>query len=212
MLIDFELLIKSFIVGFVIATPIGAASILCMRRLLIKGPLAGLVSALGISTADAIYTAFATFGLSAVSGFIMNHQPLIRVGGGALLLLWGIKLLLKKQPKTFCRLTETKYLKSFGTTFFLTLSNPMIIMFMATILTSIGIRETPGTLIDALTLLGCVFAGSISWWIIIIGIMIFFRYRPTPSILDNTNKISGGLLLFIGSSFALKGIIKFFFS
>ena len=209
MLIDFELLFKSFAIGVVIATPIGAASILCMRRLLIKGPFAGFVSALGIATADMIYVAIATFGLSTFSGIILQHQPIIRLGGGTILIAWGLKLLFMKNRTDVCSIAETNYLKDFGSTFFITLSNPMIIMFLATILTTIGIQETPDTAIDAITLIAWVFAGSLSWWIGIIGFMIILKYKPMPSILDTTNKVSGALLVGFGALFLVKGILKF---
>jgi threonine/homoserine/homoserine lactone efflux protein len=51
---DVELLLKGLLIGFSIAAPVGPIGVLCIRRTLADGRVAGLVSGLGAATADAI--------------------------------------------------------------------------------------------------------------------------------------------------------------
>ncbi len=54
------------IIGISIAAPVGPIGVLCIRRTLAGGRLAGLVSGLGASSADAVYEVIAGFGLTFV--------------------------------------------------------------------------------------------------------------------------------------------------
>jgi len=54
-MLEFELLWKGALIGFAIAAPVGPIGILCIRRTLSDGRLAGFVSGLGAAGADAIY-------------------------------------------------------------------------------------------------------------------------------------------------------------
>ncbi len=58
------LFLKGFLVGFLIAMPVGPIGVLCIQRTLHKGKLHGMVSGLGAATADAIYGFIAAFGLT----------------------------------------------------------------------------------------------------------------------------------------------------
>ncbi|HEV8546672.1 MAG TPA: hypothetical protein VGQ64_10290 [Candidatus Limnocylindrales bacterium] len=50
---DITLLVRGFILGFTIAAPVGPMSLLCIRRTLGDGRVVGIVSGMGIATADA---------------------------------------------------------------------------------------------------------------------------------------------------------------
>jgi len=50
---DPTLLVRGFVLGFTIAAAVGPISLLCIRRTLAEGRLVGLVSGLGVATADA---------------------------------------------------------------------------------------------------------------------------------------------------------------
>ncbi len=54
-------LLKGLGIGLALAAPVGPMSILCIRRTLRDGPLFGIVSGLGIASADAAYGAVAAF-------------------------------------------------------------------------------------------------------------------------------------------------------
>ena len=51
----FLFFIKGLIVGFVICAPGGPIGMLCVRRALVDGRLAGMAAVLGASMVDAVY-------------------------------------------------------------------------------------------------------------------------------------------------------------
>ena len=61
--VDPALALRGFVLGFTIAAAVGPISLLVIRRTLAEGRLYGLVSGLGVATADATYGAIAAFGL-----------------------------------------------------------------------------------------------------------------------------------------------------
>ena len=64
---DPALFARGLILGFTIAAAVGPISLLVIRRTLAEGRVVGLVSGLGVATADAMYGAIAAFGLGAIT-------------------------------------------------------------------------------------------------------------------------------------------------
>src|SRR5229473_3281115 len=83
-------LLKGMLVGIIIALPTGPVGVLCIRRTILHGRLAGLVSGLGAASADAVFGIIAAFGLSFVSRLLLQYQDWLRLGGGGFLLYIGI--------------------------------------------------------------------------------------------------------------------------
>ena len=84
--LDPALAFRGFILGFTIAASVGPISLLVIRRTLAEGRLYGLVSGLGVATADATYGAIAAFGLAAVTDVLVNARQVLGLVGGAFLL------------------------------------------------------------------------------------------------------------------------------
>ena len=75
-------------------------SLLCIRRTLTGGFSVGLLSGLGVATADAVYGAIAAFGLVAITGFLVGQQAWLRLIGGAALVYLGFGTLRARPPDT----------------------------------------------------------------------------------------------------------------
>jgi len=71
---DLSFFIRGLIIGLSIAATVGPMSILCIQRTLNRGQLYGLVSGLGIATADGVYASIAAFGLTLITNFLINEQ------------------------------------------------------------------------------------------------------------------------------------------
>ncbi len=78
--------LKGIVVGAVIAVPVGPVGILCVRRTIFEGRLAGLVSGLGAATADALFGVVAAFGLTFVSNWLTGWEAWLCAAGGVYLL------------------------------------------------------------------------------------------------------------------------------
>ncbi len=74
-------------IGFAIAAAIGPIALLCIRRTLAEGRAIGLATGLGAATADGLYAAVAAFGLTAISGALIEQRRALAIVGGALLLV-----------------------------------------------------------------------------------------------------------------------------
>src|SRR5260370_34729859 len=79
-------LLKGVLVGIIIALPAGPVGVLCIRRTIFHGRLAGLMSGLGAAMADAVFGIIAAFGLTFVSSLLLDYQDWLRLGGGGLLM------------------------------------------------------------------------------------------------------------------------------
>ncbi len=91
-----ELFRQGLLFGLAIAAPVGPIGVLTIRRTLVGGMLFGLLSGLGAATADAVYGSVAALGLTAVSAFLIQHQPTLQLIGGLFLLYLGIQTLRAK--------------------------------------------------------------------------------------------------------------------
>ena len=76
--------LKGIVVGIVIAVPIGPVGVMCVRRTVFAGKLAGFVSGLGAATADAVIGIIAGFGLTVVSDWLLGYQQWLRIAGACL--------------------------------------------------------------------------------------------------------------------------------
>ncbi|MCJ7455882.1 LysE family translocator [Candidatus Bathyarchaeota archaeon] len=195
---DTAFLVKGLVIGFSIAAPVGPIGMLCIRRTLGDGRVAGLLSGLGAATADAIYGCIAGFGVVFVSTILLTQQVWLRLVGGVFLCYLGARTFLASPEE---RISATNPLGLAGiylSTFFLTLTNPMTIISFAAIFAALGVGNTSGSYISAVTLVVGVFVGSALWWLILSSIVSLFRSKLKPGWLKWVNRLSGLVILGFG--------------
>lgn len=201
---------RSMLIGLSIAATIGPMSILCIQRTLQKGYLYGLVSGMGIATADGTYGSIAAFGLTIISTFLINQQSWIRLIGGLFLVYLGIRTLLSSAPERAAAERATRastqtragtLLGAYTSTFLLTLTNPLTILSFAAIFAGLGVASIAGTgrsyLTAALVVAG-VFCGSALWWCILTGSISLLRTKFSPRWMSWLNRISGCIIAAFG--------------
>jgi threonine/homoserine/homoserine lactone efflux protein len=197
-MMESELFFKGFIIGFSIAAPVGPIGILCIQRTLARGNVQGLVTGLGAATADAIYGFIAAFGLTFFSNFLVEQSIWFRLIGGLFLCYLGIKAFLSKPQNQALSVTNRNSLSSYGTTFFLTLTNPMTILFFTGVFAGLGmVSESIQYTSAGLMVIG-VFIGSGAWWLILSSATGILRNKINESKLTWVNKISGVVILAFG--------------
>ena len=96
---DLSFFIRGLLIGLSIAATVGPMSVLCIQRTLNKGQLYGLVSGLGIATADGAYGSIAAFGLTLITNFLIHEQTWIRLIGGLFLMYLGVKTIFSAPPQ-----------------------------------------------------------------------------------------------------------------
>lgn len=157
--------LQGLVLGFSIAAPVGPIGLLCLRRSLTAGRLAGFVSGLGAATADAVYGLIAALGLTAVTHFLVAYQRSFQLGGGLFLLYLGAKILRAPAPCADASTGPSTTLSAdYFSTLALTLTNPLTILSFVGLFAGTGaLTSTPGSLSAFALVLG-VFLGSAAWW------------------------------------------------
>ena len=189
------LFLKGLAFGFVLAATVGPMWMLCFRRTIASGALAGFVSGMGIAVADGIYGAIAAFGLTAVSGFLLAQHLWLGLVGGAFLVYLGIRALLAN-PATASDSAPANpgLLRAFASTLGLTLANPPTILAFAAIFAGLGLGAHASYAAAAMVVLG-VFLGSASWWVILALGAGRLRARLGTGLLRALNLVSGLVIL-----------------
>jgi threonine/homoserine/homoserine lactone efflux protein len=197
MLIGF--LLKGLLVGIVIAVPVGPVGVLCIRRTILDGRLAGLFSGLGAATADSVFGIIAGFGLTVISDSLCYYQELLRIGAAAFLLYVGVTSLMW-DPNTRRRSDEDPQglFGDFASTFVLTITNPVTILSFIAIFGAIGFTGEEATMTHAGILVAGVWCGSFLWWISLIAATGLLRMTFQRQHLVWINRGSGGILVFAG--------------
>lgn len=195
---DLSFFASGIIIGFSIAAPVGPIGVLCIRRTLAEGRLHGLVSGLGAATADAFYGCIAAFGLTFITDVLVQQQLWLRLVGGTFLLFLGAKTILSKPSEKPQSEKQTRLLSAYGSTFFLTITNPVTILSFAAIFAGIGLGSAVADYGSAALLVFSVFAGSALWWLILSGTVSLLRKKVTQRVLMWINRVSGAIIVFFG--------------
>ena len=199
--------IKGLLIGFVVAVPLGPVGIICLQRIFSKGYLFGLLSGLGISTADAIYGSIAAFGVTAVSSFLISQQLWFRLIGGLIICGLGIRICGQAgSQKISVSANNTSCFGAYFSALFLTLMNPALIISFAAIFASLGIVNGNLDYYSSFILVVGVFFGSAIWWVVLSGAASRLKARFTDTFVQNINRLSGTLiagfgLFLVGSAF-----------
>jgi len=191
-------LLRGLLIGFSIAAPVGPIGVLCIRRTLADGRVSGLVSGLGAATADAIYGSIAGFGLAFISNLLVSQQVWLRLIGGAFLCYLGIKTMLAKPSEQAAGTRGKGLLGMYGSTFLLTLTNPLTILSFVAIFAGLGLARMGGQYASAGILVLGVFMGSALWWFLLSAGVGLFRDKFNARRLQWVNWISGAIILGFG--------------
>lgn len=188
---------KGLIIGFAIAAPVGPIGVLCIRRTLANGRMAGLLSGLGAATADAMYGCVAGFGLTLVSDFLIDYALWIQVLGGGFLCYLGVKTFLET-PTEEAVTPGSRLASAYGSTVLLTLTNPATILSFVAVFAGLGLATTGQDYRSAGILVLGVFTGSGLWWLLLSGGISVLRGQFDAQRLRWINRISGVILVAFG--------------
>ena len=190
--------VKGVIIGLSIAVPVGPIGVLCIRRTLTRGRIIGFLSGLGAATADAFYGAIAGFGLTFLSDLLVRQQTGLRLIGGGLLCIIGVKTFLSKPAEPGNSVEGDTRWEAYLSTFILTLTNPVTILFFAAVFAGLGVGSGGDHYLSAGILVLGVFMGSASWWLVLSGFTGLLRGMFNVNRMQWLNRISGLLIIGFG--------------
>ncbi|HLI91130.1 MAG TPA: LysE family transporter [Ktedonobacteraceae bacterium] len=195
---DASFFVRGLLPGLSIAAVVGPMSILCIHRTLDRGQRYGLVSGLGIATADGVYGSVAAFGLTVIASFLINQQQWIRLIGGLFLICLGLKAMFSKPVERSTGTVVDSLFAAYVSAFLLTLSSPMTILSFAAVFAGMGVGSVRSGEIAALLVVLGVFSGSALWWCLLTSGVNLLRRKVTMSRLRWINRGSGALLIAFG--------------
>jgi threonine/homoserine/homoserine lactone efflux protein len=196
---DPTFIIRGWLIGFAIAAPVGPIGVLCIRRTLSDGRLAGFLSGLGAATADSIYGAIAAFGLTALQEALLRQQSWLRILGGLFLLYLGIRTLLAAPARAAAPAPGRRgTLGAYFSTLVLTLTNPATILAFLVIFAGFRLGEQTHSYWGAVSIVVGVFLGSASWWLLLSALVGLLRERFTAGWLRWVNRLAGGVICAFG--------------
>ncbi len=205
-MLEFELLWKGAVIGFAIAAPVGPIGILCIRRTLSDGRLAGFVSGLGAASADTLFGLVAALGLTLIGKFLVDHTDWISVIGGLFLICLGILEIRSKPVDPSGPAPKSMGLVGhFVSTFFWTLANPLTLLAFVAVFTGLDVagpdgevgppeRNYPG--VTALVV--GIFIGASLWWLTLSMSVGLFRHHIRGQPMRWPNLIAGSLIIGFG--------------
>jgi threonine/homoserine/homoserine lactone efflux protein len=198
MMHQIHIFIKGVIIGLSIAVPVGPIGILCIRRTLAQGRLTGFLSGLGAATADAFYGAIAGFGLTFLSNLLIGQRIWLHLIGGGLLCILGTKTFFSKPAEQGTSVEGSSLWNAYLSTFFLTLTNPMTILFFGAVFAGLGIGIASDHHVTTGILVLGVFIGSAMWWIILTGFTGILQGLFNVRRLQWLNRIAGLIIIGFG--------------
>jgi threonine/homoserine/homoserine lactone efflux protein len=190
--------VRGLVVGLAVAAPVGPIGVLCIRRTLADGRLAGLATGLGAATVDAFYGGIAAFGVTVISSLLLRQQVWIRLIGGLVLGYLGVKTIAAAPAERAAATAGPTPLRAYISAVALTLANPPTILSFAAIFAGLGVgtagRASPATILLVLGVL----VGSALWWVLLSSGVAAVRARVSPRVLRWINRLSGAMLVGFG--------------
>jgi putative LysE/RhtB family amino acid efflux pump len=212
------LYLRGLVIGFAVAFALGPIGLLVIRRTIDGGWGRGLLSGVGVATADAIYGAIAAFGLTALTTALVGiARPLGVLGGGILVVMavHGLRAARTAGPVDAAATREVDAagtreaaetregagggaggpgprlagpVGTWATMVALTLTNPATILSFTALFASIW-AGLDGAGGAALVVAG-VFTGSVAWWALLTGLVARLGARLSPRVVRALNAAS----------------------
>ena len=160
-----DALVTGALVGFSIAVPVGPVGLLCIRRSLSDGRLAGFVTGMGAAAADTLYGLAAAFSLTALTTFLVDHRTSLQLFGGLFMLGLGVATLRSRPVASTADRPAHHAGIAFASAFAITATNPMTVFAFIGIFA--GLNHPAADTLASMRLVLGVFLGSAAWWLIL---------------------------------------------
>ena len=197
----FSLLLRGFALGFAVAASPGPIFFLCLRRTLLRGRLYGLVSGLGVATADAVFAAIAAFGFAVVISAVSTGRRPLALAGGAVLIGLGLRIVFDRsaRPAEAPPTSGTGLAWAYFSTLGLTITNPATIISFAALAATLNLGGGGGGgPARVAQLVAGVLIGSATWWCVLAIGASLLRARLTPAVIRAINTFSGLAIAVLG--------------
>ncbi len=153
-------------IGFSVAAPIGPIGIFCIRQASTYGLIGGVVTGVGASFADAVYTAVAGYGVQFIEGWVQQYMSWFEFLGGAFLIYVAYKIAMEKIAVDHVEdPTRENLAKACWATMIMTFLSPMTTVLFLAMFSKFGVLNDKLTSFRIIELSLGVFIGALLWWV-----------------------------------------------
>ena len=184
--------------GFLWRRRLGPVGILCVRRTLEHGARYGLVIGVSAASCDMVSSIVAAFGITLVSDFITLEQYWIRLVGGIILLAIGYAAFRPHSLADKGMKAPGSHTWTFFSTALLVFTNPLTLFAFAAAFAVIGVKHIVGHPVSGLMLVAGVFFGSLTWFVLLAGLVHSFKEKVMRVGLTLVSRVAGSLLMLCG--------------
>ena len=192
------LFIKGIVIGLAVSVPMGPIGVICVQRTINKGRVYGLISGFGAALADTIFAIIAIFSLSMSKTFFTQYTLELQIIGIVALLFLGTKIFFTNpitQVRRRAKGQKHTMFSDFISVFFLTLSNPLTVIFFGAAIAALGFNDNGNYVTSQIIIIGGISTGATAWWITLTHLVNTFRHKFRLKQLWWINKISGSVIL-----------------
>lgn len=197
-----EIIVKGVIIGIVASAPMGPVGVLCIQRTLNKGRVYGLITGVGAAFSDLLYALLTGYGLNLLYDVISNPSTVywMQLIGAIIMFVFGLHTFRLNPVQNTRNVSRNKssLLRNGVTGFFITLSNPMIILLFLALFSPLKFiipeMSLPYQCFGYLS----IFGGAILWWFFITYVVSKLRERFDVRGILIINRVIGGAVM-VGS-------------
>lgn len=190
-----EIVVKGMIIGVVASAPMGPVGVLCVQRTLNKGRAYGLVTGTGAALSDILYALLTGYGLSFIYDIINNQTALfwLQLIGASIMFFFGVHTFRTNPMKNTRKVSHNKssLLQNGVTGFFITLSNPTIILLFLGLFTPLNFMLPDQPIFMQFIGYLSIFGGALLWWFFITFVVSKLRARFDVKGIRVINRVIG---------------------
>lgn len=197
-----EIIVKGVVIGIIASAPMGPVGVLCVQRTLNKGRAYGLVTGIGAAASDILYALLTGYGLSLLYDVIHNPTTIywMQLIGAVIMFIFGLHTYRTNPVRNTRNVSHNKssLLRNGVTGFFITLANPLIILFFLALFTPFNFVMTDKPLFYQFLGYVSIFGGAMLWWLFITYVVNKLRTHFDVRGIWIINRVIGGAVM-VGS-------------
>lgn len=184
-----EILLKSYVIGLIMALPAGPVAMLTVRRTLARGRRAGLVSGVGSSMADIPYVTLSRAGLAGLTAHLAQYTIWLRGLGLVVAACIVARLIFESRADRNVSTVDDDRRGMFASAFLLSVSNPTCLISLTALFAAASVPTAPGWTAVAAAVFGAL-AGSVTWWAGFSAAIDRSRLMMNDSVLKNLTRFA----------------------
>ncbi|MDR2474753.1 MAG: LysE family translocator [Bacteroidales bacterium] len=199
-----NVIVYGITIGVIVSAPPGPVGLLCIQRSLNKGRWHGFFTGVGAVMSDLLYAILVGIGMSFFIDFIETHSIALKVGGSIILMGFGIYIFRSNPVKTLNKAkSAANYAQDIISSFFLTMSNPLIIILYIGLFARFNFLSNELPLYIQVIGYAFIVVGALTWWFLLTLLIGKIRNKFNIRGIWIVNRILGVIIFLI----SLAGLI-----